>query len=293
MCYTLPYADHHPRPVPPGSAGASRRRSRTPRPGATTTSSSHRLRRNLPIRHPPPGATSGGAAHHPLTPGHEIAGTVTAVGSAVTRTSGRSASVSAAWSTAATTRVVQGRPEMFCTKPSIGDRATARGYDGEWTGYGYASRSSSPSAACRDSRRSDSTSPPCCCARGSRSFSPPALGRRGPHEGRHHRRRRLRAHMGARRSRPRWGRGDLDVPDRLAGRRPLPWREPPHRHRGRRGDEEWPAGPSTILNTVSADLPRTTTAVSSPMASRSAMSDRRWSPLPVFFPWPGSAATRC
>lgn len=84
------------------------------------------------------GRDEWGAAHYPLTPGHEIAGTVAAVGSAVTRHKiGDRVGVGCLVDSCTECENCKNGQEMFCTKPSVGTY-NAKGYDGEWTAGGYA-----------------------------------------------------------------------------------------------------------------------------------------------------------
>ena len=84
------------------------------------------------------GRDEWGAAHYPLTPGHEIAGTVAAVGSAVTRHKvGDRVGVGCLVDSCTECENCKNGQEMFCTKPSVGTY-NSKGYDGEWTAGGYA-----------------------------------------------------------------------------------------------------------------------------------------------------------
>ncbi|GAA1746510.1 NAD(P)-dependent alcohol dehydrogenase [Nostocoides vanveenii] len=84
------------------------------------------------------GRDEWGAAHYPLTPGHEIAGTVAAVGSAVTRHQvGDRVGVGCLVDSCGECESCKDAQEMFCTKPAVGTY-NAQGYDGEWTAGGYA-----------------------------------------------------------------------------------------------------------------------------------------------------------
>lgn len=79
-----------------------------------------------------------GRTHYPLVPGHEIAGTVAAVGAAVTRVSvGERVGVGCMVDACGVCEPCKNGQEMFCTKPYVGTY-NARGYDGEWTAGGYA-----------------------------------------------------------------------------------------------------------------------------------------------------------
>lgn len=79
-----------------------------------------------------------GPAHYPLTVGHEIAGTVTEVGEAVTRYAvGDRVGVGCLVDSCGECRPCLDDQEMFCTKPSVGTY-NSRGYDGEITMGGYA-----------------------------------------------------------------------------------------------------------------------------------------------------------
>ncbi len=84
------------------------------------------------------GRDEWGAAHYPLTPGHEIAGTVAAVGAAVTRHKvGDRVGVGCLVDSCGECEPCKNGLEQFCTKPSVGTY-NAQGYDGEWTAGGYA-----------------------------------------------------------------------------------------------------------------------------------------------------------
>ncbi|HPB73382.1 MAG TPA: NAD(P)-dependent alcohol dehydrogenase [Phycicoccus sp.] len=77
-------------------------------------------------------------AHYPLTPGHEIAGTVAAVGPGVTRHQvGDRVGVGCLVDSCGECEWCKNGQEMFCTKPAVGTY-NAQGYDGEWTAGGYA-----------------------------------------------------------------------------------------------------------------------------------------------------------
>ena len=79
-----------------------------------------------------------GPAHFPLTVGHEIAGTVVAVGDEVTRHSvGDRVGVGCLVDSCGECEPCKDGMEMFCTKPSVGTY-NSQGYDGEWTMGGYA-----------------------------------------------------------------------------------------------------------------------------------------------------------
>lgn len=84
------------------------------------------------------GRDEWGPAHYPLTPGHEIAGTVAAVGAAVTRHKvGDRVGVGCLVDSCGGCEPCKDGQEMFCTKPSVGTY-NSQGYDGEWTSGGYA-----------------------------------------------------------------------------------------------------------------------------------------------------------
>ncbi|HET6968097.1 MAG TPA: alcohol dehydrogenase catalytic domain-containing protein, partial [Ornithinibacter sp.] len=79
-----------------------------------------------------------GPAHFPLTVGHEIAGTVVAVGEQVTRHAvGDRVGVGCLVDSCGECEPCKDGMEMFCTKPSVGTY-NSKGYDGEWTMGGYA-----------------------------------------------------------------------------------------------------------------------------------------------------------
>ena len=79
-----------------------------------------------------------GPAHFPLTVGHEIAGTVVAVGDEVTRHAvGDRVGVGCLVDSCGECEPCKDGMEQFCTKPSVGTY-NAQGYDGEWTMGGYA-----------------------------------------------------------------------------------------------------------------------------------------------------------
>jgi uncharacterized zinc-type alcohol dehydrogenase-like protein len=78
-----------------------------------------------------------GPAHFPLTVGHEIAGTVVAVGDEVTRHAvGDRVGVGCLVDSCGECEPCKDGMEMFCTKPSVGTY-NSQGYDGEWTMGGY------------------------------------------------------------------------------------------------------------------------------------------------------------
>lgn len=84
------------------------------------------------------GRDEWGAAHYPLTPGHEIAGTVAAVGVGVTRHRvGDRVGVGCLVDSCGECEACKNGQEMFCSKPAVGTY-NAQGYDGEWTAGGYA-----------------------------------------------------------------------------------------------------------------------------------------------------------
>ncbi|WP_377641029.1 NAD(P)-dependent alcohol dehydrogenase [Oryzobacter terrae] len=79
-----------------------------------------------------------GAAHFPLVTGHEIAGTVAAVGDAVTAYAvGDRVGVGCLVDSCGECELCLDDHENFCTKGSVGTY-NAQGYDGEWTTGGYA-----------------------------------------------------------------------------------------------------------------------------------------------------------
>jgi uncharacterized zinc-type alcohol dehydrogenase-like protein len=78
-----------------------------------------------------------GRAHFPLTVGHEIAGTVVAVGDEVTRYAvGDRVGVGCLVDSCGECEPCKDGMEQFCTRPSVGTY-NSRGYDGEWTMGGY------------------------------------------------------------------------------------------------------------------------------------------------------------
>ena len=78
-----------------------------------------------------------GAAHYPIVVGHEIAGTVAAVGDAVTRHKvGDRVGVGCLVDSCGECESCKDGQEQFCTKPSVGTY-NSKGYDGEWTDGGY------------------------------------------------------------------------------------------------------------------------------------------------------------
>ncbi len=78
-----------------------------------------------------------GAAHFPLTVGHEIAGTVVDVGEDVTRHKpGDRVGVGCLVDSCGECEPCKDAMEQFCTKPSVGTY-NSQGYDGEWTMGGY------------------------------------------------------------------------------------------------------------------------------------------------------------
>ena len=79
-----------------------------------------------------------GSAHFPLVTGHEIAGTVAAVGDAVTRYAvGDRVGVGCLVDSCGECEMCREDHENFCTKGSVGTY-NSQGYDGEWTKGGYA-----------------------------------------------------------------------------------------------------------------------------------------------------------
>ncbi len=79
-----------------------------------------------------------GPAHFPLVTGHEIAGTVAAVGDAVTKYAvGDRVGVGCLVDSCGECEMCRDDHENFCTKGSVGTY-NAQGYDGEWTTGGYA-----------------------------------------------------------------------------------------------------------------------------------------------------------
>lgn len=84
------------------------------------------------------GRDEWGAAHYPLTPGHEIAGVVAAVGGGVTRHQvGDRVGVGCLVDSCGECEWCTNGQEMFCVRPSVGTY-NSRGYDGDWTAGGYA-----------------------------------------------------------------------------------------------------------------------------------------------------------
>jgi uncharacterized zinc-type alcohol dehydrogenase-like protein len=84
------------------------------------------------------GRDEWGAAHYPLTPGHEIAGTVAAVGAGVTRHQvGDRVGVGCLVDSCGECESCKDGQEQFCTRPAVGTY-NSQGYDGEWTAGGYA-----------------------------------------------------------------------------------------------------------------------------------------------------------
>ncbi len=78
-----------------------------------------------------------GAAHYPIVTGHEIAGTVAAVGDAVTRYKvGDRVGVGCLVDSCTECEACKNGQEQFCTKPSVGTY-NSKGYDGQWTDGGY------------------------------------------------------------------------------------------------------------------------------------------------------------
>ena len=78
-----------------------------------------------------------GPAHYPIVVGHEIAGTVAAVGSSVTRHKvGDRVGVGCLVDSCGECEQCKDGQEMFCAKPSVGTY-NSKGYDGEWTDGGY------------------------------------------------------------------------------------------------------------------------------------------------------------
>ncbi|MEI2713273.1 MAG: NAD(P)-dependent alcohol dehydrogenase [Nocardioides sp.] len=78
-----------------------------------------------------------GAAHYPIVTGHEIAGTVSAVGSTVTKFKvGDRVGVGCLVDSCAECEWCKNGQEMFCTKPAVGTY-NAQNYDGEWAAGGY------------------------------------------------------------------------------------------------------------------------------------------------------------
>ncbi|PKW26132.1 NAD(P)-dependent alcohol dehydrogenase [Phycicoccus duodecadis] len=79
-----------------------------------------------------------GTAHFPLVTGHEIAGTVAAVGDAVTKYKvGDRVGVGCLVDSCGECEMCRDDHENFCTKGSVGTY-NDQGYDGEWTTGGYA-----------------------------------------------------------------------------------------------------------------------------------------------------------
>lgn len=83
------------------------------------------------------GRDEWGQAHYPLTPGHEIAGTVAAVGSAVTRHKvGDRVGLGCLVDSCTECESCKDGYEQFCLNGAVGTY-NSRGYDGEWTAGGY------------------------------------------------------------------------------------------------------------------------------------------------------------
>lgn len=81
-----------------------------------------------------------GSAHFPLVTGHEIAGTVSAVGDAVTKYAvGDRVGVGCLVDSCGECDMCRADHENFCEKGSVGTY-NAQGYDGEWTKGGYAQK---------------------------------------------------------------------------------------------------------------------------------------------------------
>ncbi|MFC7487699.1 NAD(P)-dependent alcohol dehydrogenase [Knoellia sp. CPCC 206453] len=78
-----------------------------------------------------------GPAHYPIVTGHEVAGTVSAVGSAVTKHKvGDRVGVGCLVDSCAECENCKNGQEMFCTKGAVGTY-NAKNYDGEWAAGGY------------------------------------------------------------------------------------------------------------------------------------------------------------
>jgi len=78
-----------------------------------------------------------GAAHYPIVTGHEIAGTVSAVGDGVTKYAvGDRVGVGCLVDSCAECENCKNGQEMFCTKGAVGTY-NSRHYDGEWAAGGY------------------------------------------------------------------------------------------------------------------------------------------------------------
>ena len=78
-----------------------------------------------------------GAAHYPIVTGHEIAGTVSAVGEGVTAIAvGDRVGVGCLVDSCGECGPCKDGQEMFCTKPAVGTY-NSRDYHGEWTAGGY------------------------------------------------------------------------------------------------------------------------------------------------------------
>jgi alcohol dehydrogenase (NADP+) len=79
-----------------------------------------------------------GGAHFPITVGHEIAGTVVAIGDEVTRHAvGDRVGVGVLVDSCGACEPCTDGLEMFCTKPAV-QTYNSLGYDGEWAMGGYA-----------------------------------------------------------------------------------------------------------------------------------------------------------
>ena len=170
-----------------------------------------------------------GKAIFPMVPGHEIAGVISAVGSAVTKHAvGDRAGVGCFVDSCRECEMCLAGEEQFCLRRATSARTTARRTTGRPPTAATRRRSSSTrTTRCASPRASRSTSPrPLLCA-GITLYSPAqALGRRAGQEGRHRRHGRARAHGRAARARAR-RRGHRAQPVAVqAGRRPRAGRRP-------------------------------------------------------------------
>ena len=123
-----------------------------------------------------------GAAIFPMVPGHEIAGTVSAVGSAVEHYAvGDRVGVGCFVDSCRECEYCLAGEEQFCLKGNVGTY-NARGYDGEPTYGGYSTRGRRRRAlrAADPGRRSASTSPLRCSAPASPPTARSSTGAPGP-----------------------------------------------------------------------------------------------------------------